>query len=49
MTPFAQAMPNEYKNADAILAYRNYYIVVKKNLIRYTKREKPKWLEEVTV
>jgi hypothetical protein len=49
MTPFAQAMPDEYKNADAILAYRNYYIGAKKDLIRYTKREKPKWLEEVTV
>ena len=25
MTPFAQAMPDEYKNDDAVLAYRAYY------------------------
>jgi hypothetical protein len=25
LTPFAQAMPEEFKNKNAILAYRNYY------------------------
>lgn len=26
LTPFAQAMPDQYKNTDPVVAYRNYYI-----------------------
>lgn len=41
-----QAMPDEYKADDCITAYRNYYKNGKSHLHTWTKREKPKWLEE---
>lgn len=44
LTPFALAMPEEYKNKDAVRAYRNYYIGDKQHLLKYTKREVPEWL-----
>jgi hypothetical protein len=43
-TPFAQAMPDEYKHDDAVVAYRAYYINEKANLLTYTKRDQPTWL-----
>jgi hypothetical protein len=30
LTDFAQAMPDQYKNKDAVIAYRNYYVNEKK-------------------
>lgn len=44
LTPFAQAMPDVYRNDDAVEAYRAYYIGDKANLLNYTKRNKPEWL-----
>ena len=44
LTPFAQAMPDEYKHDDAVVAYRAYYINEKANLLTYTKRDQPIWL-----
>lgn len=44
LTPFAQAMPDEYKNSDAVKAYRDYYTNVKKDLLKYTKRATPSWV-----
>jgi len=44
LTPFAQAMPDEYKRIDAIRAYRNYYqSKEKRKLSCWKKREKPDW------
>lgn len=43
LTPFAQAMPDEYKNDDAVKAYRDYYNNVKKDILKYTKRAMPTW------
>jgi hypothetical protein len=43
MTPFAQAMPEEYRNSDTIVAYRNYYKFGKKHLHQW-KRNKPDWI-----
>lgn len=44
MTPFAQAMPDQYKHTDAIVAYRNYYIGAKQNISKWNKgRNKPDW------
>jgi hypothetical protein len=45
LTPFAQAMPEQYKNEDAILAYRNYYMAPEKQIIASwkKKRERPDW------
>jgi hypothetical protein len=44
LTPFAQAMPDEYKSNDAVESYRAYYMIEKANLLSYTKRGKPEWL-----
>lgn len=46
ITPFAQAMPDEYKNVDAIKAYREFYKTEKfnKGIIKYTNRLPPDWL-----
>lgn len=44
-TPPAQAMPDEYRNSDPVTAYRAYYLGAKRNLLQYTNREKPDWIE----
>lgn len=44
LTPFAQAMPEQYKSDDAVKAYRAYYLGEKSNILTYTKRECPDWL-----
>ena len=45
ITPFAQAMPDEYKNGNAVQAYRNYYHVAK-SFAKWVKgREAPSWWE----
>lgn len=38
-----QAMPDKYKNKDAIIAYRNYYIYEKAYFSKWTKRKPPYW------
>lgn len=43
MTPFAQAMPEQYRNEDAVSAYRNYYLSEKASIAKWTKREIPSW------
>lgn len=44
LTPFAQAMPNEYKGEDAIEAYRRYYQSPEKQKIAaWKKRGPPAW------
>jgi len=42
MTPFAQAMPAECKNSDAIIAYRTYYATHKSYFASW-KIETPSW------
>lgn len=42
-TPPAQAMPDEYKDSDPIVAYRKYYINEKAKFANWTKREVPNW------
>ena len=47
MTMPAQAMPDEYKQDDPILAYRTFYIeskLKKRNIVKYTKRDWPEFL-----
>ena len=51
-TPFAQAMPDEFKNEDATVAYRNY-LLAKRDEWRtrgleftYKDRQTPDWLKE---
>jgi hypothetical protein len=43
MTPLAQAMPEEYKNEDATIAYRNYCINEKHYAKWEQNRPKPIW------
>lgn len=46
-TPFAQAMPDQYKVADdAVSAYRNYYLGEKKRFAKWSKRNIPEWYSE---
>ena len=43
MTKLAQAMPDEYKHPDPIVAYRTY-VVNEKHYAKWEKgREQPKW------
>jgi hypothetical protein len=42
LTPFAQAMPDEYKNKDAVVAYRNYYLGEKTGFATW-KNGQPDW------
>jgi hypothetical protein len=45
LTPFAQAMPDEYKNEDPVTAYRSYYLGDKAYMATW-KQNKPEWWEE---
>ena len=43
-TPFAQAMPDEYKNTDVVKAYRDYYKADKSYFAKWDKgRATPEW------
>lgn len=43
LTPFAQAMPDEFKHHDAVEAYRNYYIGAKSKIAVWNHSTKPSW------
>lgn len=43
ITPFAQAMPEQYRCGDAVTAYRNYYIGEKKRFAKWAKTPVPSW------
>ena len=46
LTPFAQAMPDEYRDSNAIVAYNNYYrSKMEKMKMVWTKRNTPEWVE----
>ena len=46
LTPFAQAMPNEYKvKNNAVSAYRKFYRAEKLNFAKWTRRNPPNWLK----
>ena len=47
MTPFAQAMPDEYKDDDVVKAYRSYYKSKQysKGGVRYVRTDVPDWWE----
>lgn len=44
LTPFAQAMPDEYRHADVVTAYRAYYKHGKSHLHNWKNREVPDWI-----
>lgn len=45
LTPFALAMPEQYKTNDPVISYRNYYLSGEKQKIASwnKRREKPEW------
>jgi hypothetical protein len=43
ITPFAQAMPDEYKDGDAVVAYRKYYLGEKTRFAKWQYSEEPEW------
>lgn len=47
LTPFALAMPDEYKTDDAVASYRSYYMNEKKHLASWKKRGQPDWWKEL--
>jgi hypothetical protein len=49
LTPFAQAMPDEYKNPDPVLAYRAYYLGAKARIATWKlPATPPAWWQETT-
>jgi hypothetical protein len=48
LTEFAQAMPNIYKiKGDAVQAYRNYYVGIKRPIATWKRRRIPKWYQNM--
>ena len=45
MTPFALAMPDEYKTNNPVKSYRLYYMGGKRHLANWGIREQPEWFE----
>lgn len=45
LTKFAQAMPDEFKHADAVEAYRRYYNGAKQRMHSWKKRDVPSWIQ----
>lgn len=43
MTPPAQAMPDDCKDGNAVVAYRNYYNTHKRSIATWTRRQVPTW------
>lgn len=46
LTPFAQAMPEQYRSEDAVVAYRRYYIGEKARFAKWKNTEAPSWFLE---
>ena len=46
LTPFAIAMPDQYKVDDVIQSYKNYYLGEKTGFMKYTHREMPEWVKK---
>jgi hypothetical protein len=43
MTSFKQAMPDVYKDDDAVVAYRNYYLGAKRSFAKWKNNKIPEW------
>jgi hypothetical protein len=44
MTPFAQAMPEQYKQSNTVKAYRDYYMGEKRHIAQWKNEEPPWWM-----
>ena len=47
MTPFAQAMPDDCKDPNAVVAYRNYYKKYKARFAKWAYSQTPEWFLDV--
>lgn len=47
MTPFAQAMPDQYRSSDAVHSYRQYYLGEKHHLFSWKNRDVPSWVRGI--
>lgn len=47
-TPFALAMPENYRGDDAVAAYRRYYLGEKAPICAWTRRRVPRWFQTAT-
>jgi hypothetical protein len=47
ITPFALAMPDQYKVKDVVQSYRNYYIGEKLKFAKWKNGHIPSWLEDI--
>ncbi len=45
MTPFAQAMPEDCQQPNAVTAYRNYYVKYKKEIAKWNYTGEPEWFK----
>lgn len=45
-TPFRQAMPEAYRQENAIAAYRAYYLGDKRYMLAWTRRDPPGWVPQ---
>ncbi len=44
-TPLKLAMPDDVKNEDPVIAYRNYYMKYKRHIAHWKNRNTPEWFE----
>lgn len=44
LTPYAQAMPEQYRREDAVVAYRLYYLSEKSHMATWANCEPPYWV-----
>jgi hypothetical protein len=49
LTPFAQAMPDEYKDPNPVTAYRQFYLAEKSSMLQWKGRPAPEWAQIKTV
>ena len=45
LTPFAQAMPDQYREENAVVAYRKYYLNEKTRFATWKYSETPDWFK----
>lgn len=45
LTPFALAMPDEYRCSDSVRSYRDYYNGDKQHLFNWKNRKMPDWIK----
>lgn len=48
ITPFAQAMPDQYKHENAVVAYRQYYLNEKARFAKWKACSEPEWWKAKT-